>query len=164
MPGWFDLYDWPIGVGAKDDPEGMALAVNRVEAAIQDVETTHKIPRSKIVIGGFSQGGAIALLSAYKGVKDKPLGGCVCLSGWLTCNDQIVGVKDTPLFWGHGEMDDKVLFAQQAAGVSKLQEVGLEDIDFRSYSMGHSSHPQELSDMASFLVRIFAEKTVEKEL
>ena len=82
MPGWFDLYDWPIGVGAKDDPEGMALAVNRVEAAIQDVETTHKIPRSKIVNGGYTQGRAIALLSADKRVKNKTLRGCVCLSSW----------------------------------------------------------------------------------
>ena len=31
MPGWFDVYDWPIGVDAKDDPKGLAMSVKRVE-------------------------------------------------------------------------------------------------------------------------------------
>lgn len=55
MPGWFDLYDWPIAVGSKDDKEGLVSAVQVVEDHVEKLEKDG-IPRSKIVVGGFSQG------------------------------------------------------------------------------------------------------------
>lgn len=56
MPGWFDLYDWPIGVGSKDDEEGLLSGINLIEDHVEKLESEHGIPRSKIVVGGFSQG------------------------------------------------------------------------------------------------------------
>lgn len=55
MPGWFDLYDWPIAVGSKDDKKGLMSAVQVVEDHVEKLEKDG-IPRSKIVVGGFSQG------------------------------------------------------------------------------------------------------------
>ena len=60
--------------------------------------------------------------------------------------------KSTPLFWGHGQFDNKVLFEQQAHGVEKLRELGV-DVTDSSYPMGHSSHPQETEAMSEFLER-----------
>lgn len=103
MPGWFDLYDWPIQVGAKDDREGMLRGIQTINSCIEKLQA-EGIPRSKIVVGGFSQGGAIALLNAYHSQDQKePLAGCVSLSGWLTMvSDFQSVVAQTPLFWAHG--------------------------------------------------------------
>lgn len=164
MPGWFDLYDWPIGVGVKDDREGKLKGVEQIEECIAKLEEKG-IPRSKIVVGGFSQGGAIALLTAYhsdaQSPARKPLAGCASLSGWLTLTQE-EGYKtvntETPLFWAHGQFDDKVLFEQQAHGVNLLTGTGV-SVQAENYPMGHSSHPDEMQAFAKFLTAtLFDEK------
>ena len=77
------------------------------------LEEEEGISPSRIIVGGFSQGGAVALLTAYhRRTQGKvPFAGCVCLSGWLTLKDDLSVTdevaKSTPLFWGHGQYDDK---------------------------------------------------------
>lgn len=155
--------------------------MSQIRETIAKLETEEGIPPSKIVVGGFSQGGAVALLTCYhpnllpggnsstvahddgkdaEKAKPLPLAGCAGLSAWLTLPDQVVGVtnKDVtdtvhniPLFWGHGRFDDKVLFPQQAFGVQKLRDWGVQDVDARDYPMGHSSDPQEMQALADFV-------------
>ena len=168
MPGWFDLYDWPIGIQAKDDREGKLAAVRQIEETVDRLEREMGIPPSRVVVGGFSQGGAVALLAAYHrrggggadgGGGRVPFAGCVCLSGWLTLKDDIATsvtedvARSTPLFWGHGQWDDKVLYEQQAHGVGVLRELRV-DVTDESYPMGHSSHPKETRAVADFLERV----------
>mmetsp|Transcript_33045 Transcript_33045/g.67517 ORF Transcript_33045/g.67517 Transcript_33045/m.67517 type:complete len:265 (-) Transcript_33045:341-1135(-) len=159
MPGWFDLYDWPIGVGVKDDKEGKIKAAIQIEETVEKLEKEMDIPPSRIVVGGFSQGGAVALLTAYhRRTEGKvPFAGCVCLSGWLTLKEDLnvteEVAKSTPLFWAHGEYDDKVLFEQQAHGVGVLKEHGVK-VEERSYPMGHESDYDEIDAMAEFLEKV----------
>ena len=162
MPGWFDLYDWPIAVGSKDDKDGLLRSVKQIQDEITRLETEHEIPRERIVVGGFSQGGAVALLAAYHNKNEKPLAGCVALSAWLTLQNEIAPSTKTPLFWGHGQYDDKVLFDQQSFGLTQLQEKGLtpDVIESADYPMGHSSHPKEIQDFANYLDNLlFNDKT-----
>jgi len=152
MPGWFDIFDWPIAVGSKDDEEGLLKAVAQIEAEV--IKLGEKgIPPSKIVVGGFSQGGAIALLTAYRRKEGESFAGCAGLSAWLTMPEELEvsdTAKKTPLFWGHGRLDDKVLFPQQAFGVEKLKSQGVYVVD-QAYDMGHSSHPDEMEYLAEFV-------------
>ncbi len=105
------MLDWPIDTDAKDDREGLLASVKRVHAVVDELVAGGTVVSEKIVIGGFSQGGALALLATY--LYPKKLGGCVCLSGWLTIQDTFsAAVKaadsknaKTPCFWGHGMMD-----------------------------------------------------------
>lgn len=155
MPGWFDLYDWPIGVNSRDDKEGILRSVSQIENEVAKLEK-EGIPKSRIVLGGFSQGGAVALLAAYHSAKDEPYAGCVLLSAWLKLADELKvaeAVKNTPCYWAHGSYDDKVLFEQQAFGVNKLTEEGVE-VESSSYPIGHSSHPDEIQSMAEFLDKV----------
>ena len=152
MPGWFDLYDWPIGIGVKDDNDGLKKAADIVEECVTNLES-EGVSRDRIVVGGFSQGGAVALRAAYNGGG---FAACVSLSGWVTFNE-LSGEgknKNIPLFLGHGSQDDKVLFEQQQHAEITLTGQGVSDIDSRSYRMGHSSHPQEMVDMAEFLDKV----------
>eukprot|EP00934_Nitzschia_sp_Nitz4_P004510 Nitzschia sp. Nitz4//scaffold89_size161592//37776//42145//NITZ4_002367-RA/size161592-processed-gene-0.189-mRNA-1//1//CDS//3329559583//4500//frame0 len=154
MPGWFDLYDWPIAVGAQDDPKGLTAAVEVVRKEVSKLNEKG-IPSDKIVVGGFSQGGAVALLSAYS-ADSQPLAGCVGLSAWLTMPEKLnvpQACKATPMYWGHGTFDDKVLFDQQQFGVDKLREQGVTVTD-ESFGMGHSSHPREMKSMAEFVEKV----------
>ena len=106
----------------------------------------------RIVVGGFSQGGAIALNAAYR--HDKKLGACVALSGWLTLKEDFSGdlgaAKGTPLFWGHGVHNDKVLFPHQKIGVDLLTQRGVA-VDASQYAMGHGAHPDEMAKLAKFV-------------
>ena len=156
MPGWFDLYDWPIAVGSRDDRKGKMAALARLDMTLQRLEEEEGIDPSRIVLAGFSQGGAVALLSAYQR-REQPFAACVSLSAWLTLVDELdvdQEAKKTPLLWAHGRDDDKVLFEQQAFGVQKLREQGVEVIA-KDYDMGHESAPEEIEAMATFLDEIF---------
>lgn len=165
MPGWFDLYDWPIGVGSKDDPAGLRRGVETIEREVEGLSDDHGIPPNRIVIGGFSQGGAVALLSCYhqnKAATGKGYAGCAGLSAWLTLPEEVAALDKKeddprlgiPLFWGHGTYDDKVLFEQQKFGVETLaNKFGLDHklITHTQYPMGHQSCEQEMSDLAEFV-------------
>lgn len=109
MPGWFDVYDWPIGVDAKDDPKGLAMSVKRIEKIVTQLKEEEGIPPSRVVLGGFSQGGAVAIMAAYNRRRKEaiPFAGCICMSGWLPMKDYLdVDTKSatTPLFWAHGQV------------------------------------------------------------
>ncbi len=156
--GWFDLFDWPVSVGIKNDEDGLKAAVDVVKACVEKLES-EGIAKNRIAIGGFSQGGAVALRAVYNddlGTSSSASGtssyaACANLSGWLTFGKSN-GVNDqVPLFWGHGSWDDKVLFEQQQYGVDKLREMGVANIEDSSYSVGHSSHPEEMIAFAKFL-------------
>ena len=81
------------------------------------------------------------------------------LSGWLTLKDELTVTEEvakaTPLYWGHGQFDDKVLFEQQAHGVEKLSAAGV-DVTHGSYPVGHSSHPEEIEAMAEFIEKVLS--------
>ena len=151
MPGWFDIFDWPLGVGCKNDEDGLKRSVDTVKSCVKDLEKKG-VEKSRIIIGGFSQGGAVALRSVYHDEDDDGVyAACVNLSGWLTFDKTNEKNDSTPLFWGHGSFDDKVLFEQQAYGVHKLAEIGVTNVKDESYKVGHSSHPMELVAFANFV-------------
>lgn len=157
MPGWFDVYDWPIGVDAKDDPKGLAMSVKRVEKIVTQLKEEEGIDPSRVVLGGFSQGGAVAIMAAYNRRKQDaiPFAGCICMSGWLPMKNYLdvseESAASTPLFWAHGQYDDKILFEQQMYGVNKLENEGV-DVIACAYPVGHeSSNYEEIDDMAGFL-------------
>ena len=56
MPGWFDIFDWPIGVGCQNDEDGLKRSVETIHDCVRDLEAKG-VDKSRIVIGGFSQGG-----------------------------------------------------------------------------------------------------------
>ena len=65
VPAWFDLFDWPIDSTSRDDVIGQLNAVCLLEDIIKSVEEERGIPASRIVVGGFAQGAAVAMLASY---------------------------------------------------------------------------------------------------
>lgn len=88
MPSWFDLKT--LDISGPEDEEGIKAATLNVHSMI-NTEIEKGIPSNRIVLGGFSQGGALALYSAL--TFNKPLAGVVSLSCWLPLHKQFPGIK-----------------------------------------------------------------------
>jgi len=91
MPGWFDLSSLDDLTDSQyDDEQGLLKSVEAVDKLVQ-AEIDSGVPENKIVVGGFSQGGAIAML--YGLTKGRELAGMVGLSTWVVLNHKIAEVS-----------------------------------------------------------------------
>ncbi|KAF8138312.1 Phospholipase/Carboxylesterase-domain-containing protein [Boletus edulis] len=102
MPGWFDLLAWDLG-NKQEDRDGMLDSARTIDKYIQD-EVNAGIPSERIVVGGFSQGGTMALLAGltargedglFGGKYGWKLGGVAVLSGWMPLSDAFPKVAPT---------------------------------------------------------------------
>ena len=157
MPSWFDLKAIPVAPDAWDDKAGLQATVRQIHGIVAKLERESGILRERIMVGGFSQGGCASLLATL--TCEKKLGGAICFSGWLARADEYPGLVhksniSTPIFWGHGSADDKVLFSTAKKGRDKLLETlsSKGQLRFESYArMGHMSCSQEEADLRDWL-------------
>jgi predicted esterase len=167
MPAWFDIKDLDE-IFDSEDEQGMLLSASSVNSLIAtELDANPNIPSSRIVIGGFSQGAALSLLTTL--TSERKLGGAIALSGWLPFHTKIKGMmsdyaRTLPIFMGHGTADSVVMFkyGQKSAeyltsdcDIKKAADGDLVGVTFKSYDfMGHQSSPQELMDIAKFLQKV----------
>jgi predicted esterase len=119
-------------------------------------EIASGIPSSRIVLGGFSQGGAMSIFSGVTS-KDK-LGGIFGLSCYLLLHNKIQSLipagdvnKDTRIFMGHGDSDPLVLPEWGRATAGKLKDMGYK-VELKMYrGLEHSADPEEIDDVERFL-------------
>ena len=127
-----------------------------VQSLIAD-EVDSGIPAERIVVSGFSQGGAVALLALREPVK---LAGVLGLSCYLPLANAPLIVspenKATPVLMCHGTADPVVMFQYGELSSQKLRGAGA-NLEFEQYSgLQHAVHPQELEKVASFWQRCLA--------
>jgi len=155
MPSWFNLYG--LSPDSKEDEEGIQAAATNLHKIVNS-EEEGGIARNRIVIGGFSQGGALALYSAF-GCNHPPIGGVIALSSWLPLHkklDKFYGNQNTPCFQCHGKEDMMVpyLFGQMThSTIKKYNNHPL--TEFKAIDeMGHHSTADEMSSVKSFLDKV----------
>ena len=153
MTSWMDLDTIPIGTDLPDDVKGLESSTKLVHDMI-DVEVANGVPPEDIVLGGFSQGGAMAMLAGYS--YPQKLAGVASLSGWATLREQLnerVGSganKATPLFIGHGTVDNVVLPTCGDDARDRHTAAGV-DVTFSSYQVAHGPHPTGMAALKSWL-------------
>ncbi len=150
MPAWFDLY----GTRAEDaqDETGIRRAAEAITHLIAEQEK-YGIPAERVVLGGFSQGGAVALYTALTGPK--PLAAVIGLSTYLPLARHFLEAVPpintaTPVFLGHG-IDDAMIpypFAEKTRGVLGARGVA---VAFHTYPIDHSVSDAEIRDLHAFL-------------
>lgn len=150
MPSWFDLYS--LDISAPEDAEGIKRAANSIHQLI-DQEEKNGIQSNRIILGGFSQGGALALYSALR--YPKPLAGIMVLSSWVPLHkdfpDAAIGNRDTPVIQCHGDSDPLVP-PQLGQLASEMMKKFMKNVDFKLYSgMAHSSCDEEMTDIKTFI-------------
>ncbi|PLN86102.1 acyl-protein thioesterase 1 [Aspergillus taichungensis] len=161
MPGWYDItklgrdLDFEESIRSQDEA-GILRSRDYFNVLIKE-QIDQGIKPSRIVLGGFSQGGAISVFTSITN-KEK-LGGVFGLSCYLLLSDRIKNQipedfpnKKTPFFLAHG-LDDEVVNYQFGKTSSEMvKQLGVEDVTFKSYpDLGHSADPTEIQDLEQFL-------------
>ncbi|RSL48109.1 Acyl-protein thioesterase 1 [Fusarium sp. AF-6] len=158
MPGWFDVKQLGGDVNTlvrSEDTEGIKRSQQYFHNLIQE-EIDAGIPSERIVLGGFSQGGAMSLLAGLT-CKNK-LGGIIGLSSWLLLSQSFAGMvsptdanRQTPVKMFHGDADPIVNVQRGKLSVDLLKELGY-DVTWKIYpGMGHSACLEELDEVEAFL-------------
>ena len=155
MPAWYDI------LGANLLSQQDAVGIKRSEhaiAALIDRELDRGIALQNVVLAGFSQGCAMALHTGLR-YKQK-LAGIVGLSGYLPLADRLVHERsqanaNTPIFMAHGTQDPVVVMDRGEVSKNTLIALGY-PVQWRTYAMAHSVHPEELADISKFLKEVLA--------
>lgn len=151
MPSWFDLIS--LDVNGQEDAPGIKAATAKIHQLIAD-EAKAGIPSNRVVLGGFSQGGGLALYSALTH-QPKPLGGVVALSCWLPLRGEFpeaaAGNLDTPILQCHGDSDPVVSF-KFGQMTSVMLKKFASNVDFKTYpGLQHNSCPPEMQAVKEFI-------------
>ncbi|KAJ3629753.1 hypothetical protein MTP99_014123 [Tenebrio molitor] len=133
MPSWFDLRT--LDASGPEDEEGIKQATKQIHTMI-DNEMKEGIPANRIIVGGFSQGGALAMYSAL--VFPQQLGA-------------MKTVKDLHVLQCHGDCDPVVPYKWGQMTASVLKTL-LKEPEFKSYrGLMHTSSDEELRDVKDFI-------------
>ncbi|OQR73354.1 acyl-protein thioesterase 1-like [Tropilaelaps mercedesae] len=150
MPAWFNIFS--LDANGPQDEQGIKNATANVHKMIKDEESAG-IASNRIIIGGFSMGGALALYAGC--THPTKLAGVIGLSTWLPMPDAVEKAtttnRDTHIYIGHGDCDDLIYLRWGLMSSEHLQKFN-PNVVFKTYSgMGHSSCSDEMIDMANFI-------------
>ena len=158
MRAWFDILD--MDLKRNFDLEGFLESADHLRALI-DREIKTGIPSERIVVAGFSQGGAVALHTGLR--HEHKLAGIIGLSTFLPTADSTADGRssinaDTPVFMGHGTVDPMVPIT---AGIEARQELTRlnYDVSWQDYPIPHSVCPEEIEDIRNWLVNVLMPRT-----
>ncbi|MGV2106442.1 alpha/beta hydrolase [Agrobacterium vitis] len=150
MSAWFDLLDQDFV--AREDEAGLRTAVEYFKALIE-AEIKSGIAPERIVIAGFSQGGALSLLTGLR--FRHRLAGIAALSGWLPLSASLGDEHSqaslaTPVFLGHGAIDKVTPLRQIKTAQTRMEALGY-TITSHTYPIGHTITEAELHDLSVWL-------------
>jgi phospholipase/carboxylesterase len=153
MRAWYDVYGVE-GVRREDEP-GIRASQGRVEALIAR-ETARGIPTARLVVAGFSQGGAIALHTGLRHAER--LAGILALSTYLPLPGTLAAEahaanRDVPIFMAHGTHDQLITLARAQRSRDRLLELGYR-VEWHEYPMAHQVCDEELRDVSTWLRRV----------
>ena len=153
MPAWYDI----VGANLVDrqDAAGIQKSEKAIQALIEQ-EVARGIPYERIVLAGFSQGCAMALHTGLR--LPHRLAGIMALSGYLPLADRFplerhTANAHTPVFMAHGTQDPVVILKRGEDSRDALKALG-HPVQWHTYPMPHSVHPQEIADIAAFLKQV----------
>jgi len=163
MPSWFDIKSFSFD--SEEDERGMLESSRQLNELIT-AEIDSGLDTSRIILGGFSQGGAMSLLTGL--TSERKLAGLAVLSGFLPLRHKFKAMlsdhaRSTPLFWGHGLNDPlvkynlcekSVAFLKDECGIKELGNNDKDVVGLRCKAykgMDHSWCPEEIYDLRSWL-------------
>ncbi len=155
MPAWYDIYG--LTAGTPQDEKGLDRAASWIEALIER-EAARGIPAERLVLAGFSQGGALALHTGLRFAAG--LAGIMGLSTYLPLRDhlaqaQAMANRDTPIFLAHGHQDAVLSIDLGTASRDALEALGY-TVEWHDYPMAHQVCLEEIRDIGAWLRRVLA--------
>jgi len=155
MRAWYDIPG--ADLARREDERGVRASQTLVEALIAR-EKARGTPARRIVLAGFSQGGAIALQTGLR--HPERLAGIMALSTYVPIAESLeaeahAANRDVPMFMAHGLYDPIIPIAAARRSRELAQRLGY-DVEWHEYPMPHSVAPQELDDIGAWLRRVLA--------
>ena len=153
MPAWYDILG--ADITARQDEKGMRQTQDSMNQLIER-EIERGVPARRIVIAGFSQGCAMALMTGLR--FPERLAGIMGLSGYLPLAAALAAERspdnaDVPVFLAHGTRDGVVPLPRAIASRDALTALGY-PVDWHTYEMEHSVCAEEIADMHQWLLRV----------
>ena len=148
MRAWFDIFG--LDARSPEDAAGLAAMATRIMALL-DHEAAQGAP---VILGGFSQGGAMSLYTAFHaGYQSAAV---LALSAYLPLRQQLPKVQQAaPIFWGHGRSDSILPLAYMEIAQEIMEPLGY-TLSTHIYPMDHQICEAELVDLRQFLQVILA--------
>lgn len=156
MPAWYDLHG--TSIGSIEDEAGIIKSQHYINELIEN-EISLGIPAQKIVLAGFSQGGAIALHTGLR--YPHKLAGIMALSTYVPLKTKLADEahdanKHIPIFMAHGELDEVISLATCQISLKLLQHLQY-SVTWRQYNMAHALCAEEIEDIRRFLINVLVE-------
>lgn len=154
MRAWYDISDAAL---RREDESGVRASQKSVEILLAR-EKSRGIAANRIVLAGFSQGGAIALHTGLRQIER--LAGIMALSTYLPLADKLAfeanpANREVPIFMAHGTADPMIPYARATVSRDLLQRHGY-PLEWHEYRMQHAVCPQEITDLGAWLARVLA--------
>lgn len=155
MRAWYDILGTELV--RREDEAGLRSSRDAIEALLLR-EQERGMPAHRIVLAGFSQGCAMALLTGLR--HRERLAGIVGMSGYLPLAASTAAERSdanalTPIFLAHGSGDNVVPLERGQASCDLLRKLGY-DVQWRTYPMAHSVSMEEVRDLNAWLLQVLA--------
>jgi phospholipase/carboxylesterase len=156
MRAWYDIRDFS-DLATRADEAGVDESVAQVEALLTH-EAARGVPASRVLLAGFSQGGAIALAAALR--RQTPVAGVIALSTYLPMAERLARevtatAPGQPVFMAHGQFDPVVPHAAGELSAQRLRALGF-GVDWHGYPMAHQVCAEEIRDLGDWMGKRFA--------
>lgn len=160
MRAWYDIRS--LDVAGRADEAGVRESSATLETLVE-AEIDRGMHAARIVLAGFSQGGAVVLHHVLR--ADRRYAGMMALSTYLplphTIGEEVENAarpadRDLPVFMAHGTVDNMVPFAAGRESAGVLEKLGF-SVDWHEYPMAHGVCPQEIADIRGWLLRVYRE-------
>ena len=156
MRAWYDIVSLDFSQ-PREDAAGVRRAIGEVDALISR-ERDRGVPPNRVILAGFSQGGAITLAAGLR--REAPLAGLVALSTYLplaaeTAAEATPKGLATPVFMAHGAQDSVVPLSAGQKSADLMKGLGV-DVAMRRYPMPHSVCAEEIRDLGDWMTQRFA--------
>jgi phospholipase/carboxylesterase len=153
MRAWYDVA--ALGGVRREDAEGVRASQRDIEALIER-EKQRGVPAGRIVLAGFSQGGAMALQTGLR--HPERLAGLLILSSFLPLADTLAAEgesanRDVPIFIAHGTHDPMIPMSRASDSRDRLLALGYR-VEWHEYPMPHSLCAEEIAELSAWMRRV----------
>ncbi|WP_016855520.1 alpha/beta hydrolase [Halomonas smyrnensis] len=148
MPAWYDILE--ASLDRRVDEAQLRASAERIQGLVHE-QIAQGVPAERIIIAGFSQGGAVAYQAAL--TFPERLGGLLAMSTYLATVDSLepaAANRDLPIEIHHGNADPVVPEALGQAARDRLEALGY-PVRYRQYPMAHAVCPQQVADIGPWI-------------
>ena len=156
MPAWYDITGLTAD-RASEDCDGLPESIATIKSLMES-ENSIGISYKRMMLGGFSQGGALTLATGLQLPVDKKPAGLLVMSGYLPAASKFnltPGLEDVPILHTHGDVDPVVQYNWAIQTKDAIISRGAKNYELKTYSrLGHGINQELLEYAQNYISRV----------